>query len=92
MAFLFSENEYKFAKINLQLFKIKHIDQWQDEILRYNNELRTISEKIEQLENQSERLVLLNPCNGNIQQIAGLDENMFVIASQLIAVISPDGR
>jgi Multidrug resistance efflux pump len=90
--FEFSENEYKSAKINLQLFKNKHIDQWQDEILRYNNELRTISEKIEQLENQSERLVLLSPCNGNIQQIAGLDENMFVIASQLIAVISPDGR
>ncbi len=86
-----AKNEYESTKLNLQLFKEKQINQWQYEILTYNNELRDVAFKIKQLENQSQRLVLLSPCNGNIQTVAGLNENMFVLASQMIAEISPDG-
>jgi HlyD family secretion protein len=87
-----TESEYNAALINLKLFKNKQADQWQYEALTYRNELRDISAKIEQLNNQSERLILVSPCDGNIQQKSGLQENMFVLASQPVVEISPDSE
>jgi len=90
--FEWTENEYNAAALNIKLFKNKQANQWQYDMLTYNNELRDLRVKIEQLYNQSERLTLISPCDGNIQQISGLQENMFVLTSQVIMEISPDSE
>lgn len=86
------ENEYKAAILNMQLFKNRQADQWHYDLLARNNEWRDLSAKIEQLNNQSERLTVVSPCNGNIQQVFGFQENMYVPVAQTLMEISPNSE
>jgi HlyD family secretion protein len=66
--------------------------QWQSELNNFENELREVNAKIEQINIQNDETVVKAPMSGTIQSIEKVANGMFVHSGQQIAEISPDGQ
>jgi HlyD family secretion protein len=66
--------------------------QWQLELNNYENELREVNAKIDQINIQHDETVVKAPMSGTIQSMEKVANGMFVHSGQQIAEISPDGQ
>jgi HlyD family secretion protein len=80
------------AELVLKSFQGSMKAQWQSELNNFENELREVNAKIEQINIQNNETVVKAPMPGTIQSIEKVANGMFVHSGQQIAEISPDGQ
>ena len=79
------------AKSKLMLVMKNYKSKCQVEASQYRNELRQLEGTSEDYSEQEKQRVLKAPLNGSIQNIMGIQAGTYVIASQKVAEISPEG-
>jgi HlyD family secretion protein len=79
------------AELSRKAFQSSNKAQWQVDLNKLENELRDVAAQIEQINIQSNEMVVLAPISGAIQSIEKVANGTFVHSGQQITEISPDG-
>ena len=86
------EAEYENCKRAIKVFLQGQRSQWQTDCITYENELREIETRLEQIEIQGNETVVCAPIAGTIQSLGNVNDGNYVHAGQNLIEISPDGN
>lgn len=85
---------YKFeldrAQNEVALTRKSHESQWQNELMNYERELRSIEAQLDEVDREIRSMVVLSPITGNVQRLEGIYPGSIVYLNQDVALISPD--
>lgn len=82
--------ELEKAESASQIVRTRYKIQWQTDANNFRNELRQLSGKQAELNEQKKQYVLMAPVNGSVQNLAGLQNGAYVFANQKVGEVSPD--
>jgi multidrug resistance efflux pump len=82
--------KYEQAAASLKILYKKKISEWEQELVKYNNEYQELVNKSDILLNQKKQYQILAGVSGTIINTKNIKEGDFVFANQKIGEISPD--
>ncbi len=66
------------------------VSQWQNELMNYERDLRSVEADLAEVDREVKRTFVLSPITGTVQRFAGIYAGTNVYANQELAHISPD--
>jgi HlyD family secretion protein len=85
---------YKFeldrAANEVALTRKSRESQWQNELIGYERELRSIEAELEEIDREIRSMVVISPITGTVQRLQGIYPGSIVYTNQDVALISPD--
>jgi HlyD family secretion protein len=88
--FLKSKNGLETTKSQLELYKQKACNNWQNEISRIELENEDLLATIKQLKDEKSQYVITAPASGSLLSVVGVKPGSFVSPGQKLAEISPE--
>src|SRR5690554_6360175 len=82
--------DYTFAQQAVASFEKSQKSQWQSRIQELTERSKNLTGSLEKIKVESQNYIITAPVSGTIESFSGLQTGSFLIASQPVAVISPN--
>lgn len=86
----YDKANYERASSEIELYKKQSIAQWEEDLLRFYEEKKSLNLRQQQLVHEQNKFTLTSPVSGELQNVNAISIGQFIFTGQKLAQITPD--